>query len=97
MKERAAFVEVVVTVAKTGYEEIESSTTTPKARRSKLASGRVVERRINLTAKTSDRIPTDQIIDYWVDDSAGVEVGQWVKVSQDQDGEFIYVYGECDE
>ena len=96
MRQRSGPVEVIVTIAADGDEEDSGSDETPKARISHLATGTIVERTaVDLTAKTCERTQTGKTIDFWCDDSAGVAVGDRVKVIQDDDGEFSLFWAEC--
>lgn len=97
-RQRSGPVEVIVTVAAAGDIENAASTTTPKSRFSSLAKGRVVERIVDLdrVPPRCERIPTSQILEFWCDDSEGVSVGQRVKVIQEDDGEFVLFWAECE-
>ena len=97
MRQRSGPIEVLVTVAADGDEENASSADTPKSRYSYLATGKIVERVVDLdnAPPRSERITTDETIDFWCDDSAGVAVNDRVKVIQDDDGEFSLFWAEC--
>lgn len=97
MRQRSGPIEVVVTVAGDPDEENASSTDTPKSRYSYLATGNVVERIVDLgnSPPRSERVVSDDTIDFWCDDSVGVEVGDRVKVIQEDDGEFVLFWAEC--
>lgn len=97
-RQRSGPIEVVVTVAAGGDTENSASSTTPKSRFSSLAKGKVVERIVDLerTPPRCERKTTNQIIEFWVDDKQGVVVNERVKIIQEDDGEFVLFWGQCE-
>jgi hypothetical protein len=96
-RQRSGPIEVVVTVAAGPDTENADSTSNPKSRFSSLAKGRVVERIVDLDRNPPrcERVTTNNIIEFWADDSLGVRVNDRVKVIQEDDGEFVLFWAEC--